>query len=100
MLNTAFDSFQNIRSCLHYKRMLTQLRANERNISKASFSAKTGYSTAQYTAQLPHAVNNVHVISRVDGSHDMKNKIQQLDKCIKLNHIKKANVCTFLIHHK
>ena len=62
------------------------------NASRSKFSSKTGYCSFNYPIIQMSDTENVHFISIVDVSHDVKNKIEQLDQCIKKSSLSN-NVC-------
>ena len=91
LLDALLNSYNHIRSYFHFLKMDNQY---EKNVSKMEFRKQTGYSSLYYKSCQIKYVSNIHAMSAVDINHDVKNKVEQLDKCIKKCHLAPSCVCT------
>ena len=90
LLDASLNPYNYIRSYFHFLKMDNQYQ----NVSKIDFSKQTGYSSLYYKSCQIKNISNVHVLSTVDINHDVKNKVEQLDRCIKKCHLGLCYVCT------
>ena len=71
-----------------------KMREKYPNLSRQKFQSQTGYTTFYYEKSTLRSIANIHTMTTVDINHDIKNKAQQLDNCIK--HTKLAHVRLFV----
>ena len=83
LIDPNINAFDYIRSRFDFNNMINKYQ----NATRSNFSSKTGYSSLQYNRIQIDDIENIHFVSTVDINHDTKNKIEQLDQCIKKSHL-------------
>ena len=87
-LDGSLNPYNHMRSMFHYHKMKNKYP----NETRSTFGTKTGYILNQYEQCRINSISNPHSRCTVDINHDVKNKIQQLDSCVKKIYIPKITV--------
>ena len=83
MIDPSKNTYNHLRSMHHYFTMKDKFRTQYGNVSRSQFSSQTGYATVTFESSQLRNIPNISAMSKVDINHDIKNKIEQLDECVK-----------------